>query len=479
MSNMEDARSRISAAQRPAQQAGLVTRRNPPPTEAWVSHLWQYLSGESAGVGGGGDAALSKVKKGAASGRGGGNGSVGLERLRGPASAGEVAQRHAHFARGWPLLPCLKGGPGMRVLRPLVPRGGGGGGGGGGSAGQLGVVTPRRLGSGWEGPDALPAAVAACLARVGVAVVDGSLLGAGPCASQAVHRYAEPPTARGVLRALFAGSHTPAPGASAGSAGAAGVGAAASLGLRLGFGLGLGLGAGGAAVVGEEEVARMEVRFKGVGAAGRDALRNFLRDPTSFADETASMMQPGSSGQAVGGRGSGGGLVGFGGGKAQASASGSGRVPLDLVPYIRALPIFPVFGPGEAYHTLLTPSSVSSTSLAQPSSGGGGGGGGRAKGCSDDHGSGGDAVGPAAKWLPPDEDLSEGMLSDAFVRCAGDRDRAFLEQLGVGRCSLAALFLYHLVPRLDPDAFLARHDAAVAAAFLLDLTDAHLADFRC
>ena len=56
------------------------------------------------------------------------------------------------------------------------------------------------------------------------------------------------------------------------------------------------------------------------------------------------------------------------------------------------------------------------------------------------------------KWLPPDEDLSDALLDESFVRCKDGRERAFLEQLGVQRLSLGKLFADWLLPRLDPEA---------------------------
>jgi hypothetical protein len=74
------------------------------------------------------------------------------------------------------------------------------------------------------------------------------------------------------------------------------------------------------------------------------------------------------------------------------------------------------------------------------------------------------------KFLPPEDDLSEGLLDDRFVRCLGQAsakgqgDAPFLERLGVKRLSLARLFLDHLLPRLDPDA---ANDAAAKAGIKL------------
>ena len=71
------------------------------------------------------------------------------------------------------------------------------------------------------------------------------------------------------------------------------------------------------------------------------------------------------------------------------------------------------------------------------------------------------------KWLPPDEDLSDALLDESFVRSKDGRDRAFLEQLGVQRLSLGKLFADWLLPRLDPEAHhaaaLQQHEANLGA----------------
>jgi hypothetical protein len=170
-----------------------------------------------------------------------------------------------------------------------------------------------------------------------------------------------------------------------------------------------------AAAVDDDDAARMEVRFKGVGADGREALKAFFRDPASVQGETLD----------------------------------SGRVPPDLVPFLQALPIFLVYSEPHAaplYHTLRTPSSSSSTSSVS----------------SEDHGDGEAAASPGAvtgapttttKHLPPEEDLSEALLDETFVQWKDARDRGFLEQLGVRRMSAGRLFLDHVLPRLDPETF--------------------------
>lgn len=79
-----------------------------------------------------------------------------------------VVMRHQVLARGWPLLPCRKGGG--RVLRTLVPVNE--------SPGGLPVLCPRRESKTGESapPDQLPEHVIACLTAVGVAVIDVDLL---------------------------------------------------------------------------------------------------------------------------------------------------------------------------------------------------------------------------------------------------------------------------------------------------------------
>jgi hypothetical protein len=300
----------------------------------------------------------------------------------------------------------------MRVLRRLQSADGDGGGG----LGRSGVLCPRRAGA---LSDSLPPAVAACLSLAGVAVVDGALLGNGVVATPALARYTEPPTARGVLRALFAPlgrcplpQSPQQPSSAAARRSSSSSRAAESSESRGG--------------VSSEDAARLEVRFKACPPHARDALRDFLKDPASCGEDAGGSL-----------------------------GTLAGALPADLVPYLQALPIFAVFGASgphgqPQYHSLRT--------VHASGSGRSGGGGSRSHSAANSSGS--------SKWLPPDEDLNDTLLDESFVRAKDGRDRAFLEQLGVKRLSLGQLFSEWLLPRLDADAHHAfatrEHEQSVA-----------------
>jgi hypothetical protein len=58
----------------------------------------------------------------------------------------------------------------------------------------------------------------------------------------------------------------------------------------------------------------------------------------------------------------------------------------------------------------------------------------------------------ATKFLPLEgEGVPEALYGEDFLRCSSARERAFLSAAGARSLTLAAFFLGHIVPRLDPE----------------------------
>ena len=212
----------------------------------------------------------------------------------------------------------------------------------------------------------MPTAVQVALAAAGVAVVDVRVLGDDNAASATVQAFAHPPTTRGVLAAIF--SLTPTRTETNPE------------GLELQLGLPV--------EVDDATAGELVRRFEAVDAAGREALRAFVRDPVNLD---------------------------------------TGRIPSELVPHLQALPIYPVYGHGREGE----------------GEGGGVGVGGRL-------GAESTAVYHTLRtqhWLPPESYDTE-LLDASFVMVRDGRDVQLLEALGVTRMPPATLYLDHVLPRL-------------------------------
>jgi hypothetical protein len=116
-----------------------------------------------------------------------------------------------------------------------------------------------------------------------------------------------------------------------------------------------------------------------------------------------------------------------------ASWGGASSLPAEFASLIRALPIFPVFGPEPAaYHTLRTVGAWPDLIAAHTDA--------SKLGCL------------ATKFLPLEEDsMDQALYDEHFVRCGSARERSFLAAAGARSLTLAAFFLGHVVPRLDPE----------------------------
>ena len=316
---------------RSATSGASSVNRLPPPSEEWITCLWDFLCGSS-----GDNYCSSGGSSSSSSGSGSGSGSGST--VNNPQGAKAASSSRSAYdedadssskrvgalaTAGWPVLPCFRGGPGMRVLRPLrsIKHSAEKGTSSSSSSSSsdsgtancsdsgttgVGVICPRLSGA---KSDTLPPAVATCLALAGVAVVDGALLGSQVLSSPALAEYCEPPAVRGVLRAIFAplGHGPPAQSSISlqhpqgkGTAGTASRGNNVSMSVH------------GAISqdhnVSSDDAVKLEVRFKACQPNVRDALRNFLKDPANLVGEFGST---------------------YGGG------GPSGAIPADLVPYIQ------------------------------------------------------------------------------------------------------------------------------------------------
>jgi len=256
-----------------------TSSRIPPPNEEWVIHFWRYISAQDTEQGGGGSVVGSRGIGIKPFGTGKVPLTLGVSTHNTTSSSLSSSSfgRYECFVNKWPLLPCFHGGNGRRVLRRLNP------------INQLktqdnnstlvAVVNPRRcenLGNSMK--DVLSPELCECLALIGVAVIDTQLLG-DIASSSILNLFAEPPTARGILNALFA-PYKLNP---------------------------INNGVHNENVVSDDIINRLKIRFQNLDSKYRDCLREFLKDPQSSQNES------------------------------------QGKLPYELLYLIKALPIFPVF----------------------------------------------------------------------------------------------------------------------------------------